>query len=229
MATLTVLQSIAFREAFLELTRQFDRATGHHTVPLFDGGIRVMERVKAGETVDLVIMAADKIDELITAGRLVAGSRTDLGISPIGVAVRDGAAKPDIGSGEAVKRALLAARTIAYSTGPSGVHLESLIEGWGIADALAGRLVQVRGEPAGAPVARGEADLGFQQVAELLPVAGIEIVGTLPPDIQKMTTFSVGLHRAAPDAATATALMRFLGSPAAAPVIRVKGMEPLCG
>ena len=227
MATLTVLQSIAFREAFLELARRFDQATGHHAVPVFDGGIQVMARIKGGETVDLVIMAADKIDELIAAQRIVAGSRTDLGVSPIGVAVRTGAAQPDIRSGEAVKHALLAAHNIAYSTGPSGVHLMNLIEQWGIADALAGRLLQVKGEPAGAAVARGDADLGFQQISELLPVAGLDIVGPLPDDIQKLTLFSIGLYVAAPQPEAAKALMMFLASPDSASVIRAKGMEPL--
>jgi molybdate transport system substrate-binding protein len=227
MATITVMQSIAFKEAFFELARQFDRATGHTTVPVITGGLDVIDRINGGEVVDLVILSAEPIDALIRAGRLVSGSRTDLGRSPIGVAVRAGAPKPDIGSGDAVKRALLAARTIAYSTGPSGVYLAGLFEKMGIAGEIAGRLKQVKGEPAGAPVARGEADIGFQQMSELLPVPGIDIVGPLPPDIQKITVFSVGLHVAAPEADAAKALVAFLASPAAAPVILAKGMQPM--
>jgi len=227
MADIKVLQSIAFKEALLVLARQFDQQTGHTTVPLIDGGIEVVNRIKGGEVVDLVILSAAPIDALIEAGKLVPGSRTDLGVSPIGVAVRAGAPWPDISSGDAVKRSLLAARAIAYSTGPSGVYLLSLLERMGIAEALAGRLIQVKGEPAGAPLARGEADLAFQQMSELLPVPGIDIVGPLPPDIQKTTVFSVGLHVAAPNREPARALAAFLAAPAAAPVIRARGMEPV--
>jgi molybdate transport system substrate-binding protein len=224
MANITVLQSIAFREAFLELAPRFDRANAHHTVAVFDGGIQVMQRVRSGEVVDLVIMSADKIDELIGAGRIVPGSRTDLGTCAVGVAVRTGAPRPDIASGDAVKHALLAAKKIAFSTGPSGVHVASLIRRWGIESQLEGRLLQVKGEPAGAPLARGEADIAFQQMSELLPVSGIDIVGPLPGDIQQITTFSIGLHVAAPEPEAARALMRFLSSPEAAPVVRAKGM-----
>jgi len=227
MATITVLQSIAFKEAFVELAAEFDRITGHTTVPVIAGGLDVSARLKAGEVVDLVILSAPPIDELIQAGRIVPGSRVDLGISPIGMAIRAGATKPDIASGEAVKRALLGARTIAYSTGPSGVYLTGLFQRMGIADELAGRLLQVKGEPAGAPVARGEADIGFQQMSELLPVPGIDIVGPLPPDIQKTTVFSVGLHVNAPNPIAARALAAFLSAPAAASIIRAKGMDPV--
>jgi len=226
MASIRVLQSIAFSAAFRELAQQFDRDTGHCSVPVITGGLQVMARLRAGEVVDAVIMAAEMIDALASEGIVAPGSRVDLGISPIGVAVPAGAPAPDIGSGEAVRRALLAARAIAYSTGPSGVHLAALIAQMGIGDALAGRLIQVRGEPAGAAVARGEADLGFQQISELLPVTGIDIVGPLPDDIQKLTVFAIGLHARAPQPQAASALMAFLGSPAAAPVVRRKGMQP---
>lgn len=227
MATITVLQSIAFKEAFAELATEFDRITGHTTVPIIAGGLEVAARLKAGEVVDLVILSAAPIDELMQAGTIVPGSRVDLGVSPIGMAVRAGALKPDIGSAEAVKRALLGARAIACSTGPSGVYLAGLFRHMGITEELAGRLTQVKGEPAGAPVARGEADIGFQQMSELLPVPGIDIVGPLPRDIQKTTVFSVGLHVAAPNPVAARALASFLAAPSAAPVIRAKGMEPV--
>ena len=225
-AEIKVMQSAAFREAYLELAPEFERATGHKAVAIFAPGIQVMSRLKGGETVDLVIMAAGAIDELIQLGKMVPGSRVDLGKSSIGVAVRAGAPKPDISSGEAVKRALLAAKSIAYSTGPSGVYLAGLIERMGIADELMPKLRQVLGEPAGAPVARGEAEMGFQQMSELLAMPGIDIVGPLQPDIQKITVFSVGLHVGAKEPAAAKALVKFLTSPAAAPVIRKKGMEP---
>lgn len=221
-----VMQSAAFKEAYLELAPQFERATGHKAVAIFAPGVQVMSRLKGGETVDLVIMAAGAIDELIALGRIVPGSRVDLGRSAVGVAVRAGAAKPDISSGDAFKRALLAAKSVAYSTGPSGVYFAGLIERMGIAAQLKPKLKQVLGEPAGAPVARGEAELAIQQVSELLPVAGIDLVGPLPPDIQKITVFSVGLHIGAKEPGAAQALVKFLASPAAAPVIRKKGMDP---
>jgi molybdate transport system substrate-binding protein len=183
-------------------------------------------RLKGGETVDVVILSASSLDELIQAGRVVPGSRVDLARSGIGVAVRSGAPKPDISSGETVKRALLNAKAIAYSTGPSGIYLASLFERMGIADQLKPKLRRVQGEPAGGVVARGEADLAFQQVSELLPVAGIDLVGPLPPDIQKITTFSAGICVGAKEPDAAKALIHFLTAPAAAPVIRKKGMEP---
>jgi molybdate transport system substrate-binding protein len=227
MAELTVLQSIAFREAFLELAPRFDQQSGHRTRAVFDGGVQVMQRLLGGEAVDLVIMSADKIDELIAAGCVVPGGRTDLAVSPMAVAVRAGAPKPDIGSSAALQRALLAARRIAYSTGPSGVHLAQLIEQWGLSPALAGRMLQVKGEPAGAALARGDADLGFQQLSELLPVAGIDIIGPMPDDAQRLTRFAIGLHRACTTPDAARALMRYLASPQAAATIREKGMLPV--
>jgi molybdate transport system substrate-binding protein len=221
-----VMQSAAFKEAYLELAPEFERATGHKLVTLWVPSVQMTNRLKGGETVDVVILSASSLDELIQAGRVVPGSRVDLARSGIGVAVRSGAPKPDISSGETVKRALLNAKAIAYSTGPSGIYLASLFERMGIADQLKPKLRRVQGEPAGGVVARGEADLAFQQVSELLPVAGIDLVGPLPPDIQKITTFSAGICVGAKEPDAAKALIHFLTAPAAAPVIRKKGMEP---
>ncbi len=225
-AEIKVLSSAAFKEAYLEIAPQFERASGHKVVTIWIPGVQVMSRIKNGETVDLVIMAAAAIEELTALGRIVPGSRVDLAKSGVGVAVRAGAPRLDISSGEAVKRALLAARSIAYSTGPSGVYLAGLFQRMGIADELKARIKQVQGEPVGAVVARGEADIGFQQVSELLPVAGIDLLGPLPADIQQITVFSAGLHVAAPEPDAARALVKFLTAPAAAPVIMKKGMEP---
>jgi molybdate transport system substrate-binding protein len=154
------------------------------------------------------------------------GSRVDLAKSGVAAAVRAGAARPDISSGEALKRAVLAAKSIVYSHGPSGVYLAGLFERMGIAEQLKPKVKLVQGEPAGAVVARGEAEIGFQQMSELLPVPGIDILGPLSADVQRITVFSAGLHvRAkAPDAAKA--LVKFITAPAAVPVIRKKGMEP---
>ena len=221
-----VMMSAAFKEAYVELVPQFERASEHKVTTIQIPSVDMMTRLKGGETVDLVIMAAASIDELIEAGKIVRGSRTDLARSGVGVAVRAGAPKPDIGSAEALKAALLAANAIAYSTGPSGVYLAGLFQRMGIADALAPKIKQVKGEPVGAVVARGDAEIGFQQVSELLPVPGITFVGPLPPEIQQITVFAAGVHTQARAPEAATALVKFLTSPAAAPVIKKTGMEP---
>jgi molybdate transport system substrate-binding protein len=224
MAAIKVMASAAFREAYLELVPEFERASGHKVTTLWVPSVQMMSRLKGGETVDLVILSAASLDELVAAG--IVANRVDLATSGIGIAVRAGAPKPDISSGEAVKRAVLAAKSVVYSTGPSGIYLAGLFERMGIAAQVKGKLKQVQGEPAGGAVARGEAEIGFQQMSELLPVPGIDIVGPLPPDIQQITAFSAGLHVAAREADAAKALVRFLTAPAAAPVIRKKGMEP---
>jgi molybdate transport system substrate-binding protein len=223
---LKVMSSMAIKEAYVELVPGFERASGHRVETAWSGTVDMMKRLKGGESVDLVIMSGASIDELTRLGKIVPGSRVDLVKSGVGVATRAGAPRPDISSGEAVKRALLAAKSIAYSTGPSGVYLADLFERMGIADALKPRIKVVKGEPIGAVVARGEAEIGFQQVSELLPVPGIDIVGPLPEDIQQITIFSAGLHTAATNVEAARALVKFLTAPAAAPVIREKGMEP---
>ncbi len=220
------MASAAFKEAYLELVPQFERTTGHKVVTIWIPSVQMMSRLKGGETVDLVIMSAASIDELIKLGRIAAGSRVDLAKSGVGVAVRAGAPKPDISSAETLKRALLAAKSIAYSTGPSGIYLAGLFQRMGIADELKARIKQVQGEPAGTVGARGEAEIGFQQMSELLPVAGIDLLGPLPADIQQITIFSSGLHVGAREPDAARALVSYFTSPAAVPVIRKKGMEP---
>ncbi len=224
MATITVMASAAFKEAYLELVPQFERASKHKVNNLWVPSVQMMSRLKGGEKVDLVILSADSLDELIKAG--IIASRTDLARSGVGMAVRAGAPKPDISSAEALKRAVLAAKSVVYSTGPSGIYLAGLFRRMGIEDQVKPKLKQVQGEPAGASVARGEAEIGFQQMSELLPVPGIDIVGPLPPDVQKITTFSVGLHARANEPDAANALVQFLTAPEAAPVIQKKGMEP---
>ena len=205
---------------------EIERVTGHKVVTIWVPSVQMMNRLKGGETVDLVIMSAASLDELVRHGMIAPGNRFNLAKSGVGVAVRAGAPKPDISSGEALKRAVLAAKSIVYSTGPSGIYIAGLFQRMGIADALKARIKQVQGEPAGAVVARGEAEIGFQQMSELLPVAGIDLVGPLPAEVQQITVFAAGLHvgARAPDAARA--LVTFLTAPTAAPVIRKKGMEP---
>ena len=225
MAEIKVMATAGFQEAYLELVPEFERATAHKVVTLWAPTVDVMSRIKNGETVDLVIMAGASLDELIKLGKIVRGSRVDIATSGIGVAVRAGAPKPDISSAEALERALLAAKSIVYSFGPSGVYLAGLFQRMGIADRLKPKLKQVKGEPTGAVVARGEAEIAFQQVCEFLPVAGIDYLGPLPPSIQIITVFAAGLHVAARQPDAASTLVRFLTAPAAAPVIRKKGMD----
>jgi molybdate transport system substrate-binding protein len=222
-----VLASAAVKEAYLELVPQFEKASGHRVVTTWSGTADIMKRIKAGENPDLVIVAANSLEELTQLGRITPGSRVDLAKSGVGVAVRAGAPRPDISSGEALKRALLSAKSIGYSSGPSGVYIASLFQRWGITEELKPRIKQVApGVNVGELIAKGEADIGFQQVSELLPVQGIQFLGPLPPDIQITTVFSGGIPVGAKDPAGAKALVKFLTAPAAAPVIRKKGMEP---
>ena len=225
-AEVKVMLSAAFKEAYVVLVPEFERSTGHKVVTIWAPTVEMMKRLKGGEIVDIVIIAADSLDELIELGKIAPDSRVDLAKSGIGVAIRAGAPKPDIGTTEAFKRTLLAAKSIAYSTGPSGVYITSLFQRLGIADELKPKVKQLQGVPIGEVVARGDAEIGFQQVGEILPVAGIELLGPLPADIQRITVFSAGLHVGAQQPDAATALVKFFTSPAAAPVIREKGMEP---
>jgi molybdate transport system substrate-binding protein len=225
-AEIRVLSSNAIKEAYLELVPQFEKQSGHKVSTTWAPTVDIMKRMAAGETFDLVIMSADGIEKLSADGKLV-GSRTDLVKSGIGVAVRKGAAKPDLSSGEAVKQALLAAKSIGYSTGPSGVYLAGLFARMGIADAIKPKVkVVTPGVPVGTLVASGEVELGFQQVSELLPVAGIDYVGPLPGDIQHISVFAGALHKGATNANGAKAWVSFLTAPAAVPVIKSKGLEP---
>ena len=222
-----VMASNAIKEAYLELVPRFEQASRHKVVTSFVGSTDIMQRMKSGESTDLVILAANSVDELIELGKVVPGSRVDLAKSGVGVAVRTGAPKPDISSGDALKRALLAAKSIAYSSGPSGAYLAGLFQRMGIADELKPKIRQTPpGAAVGDLIARGEAEIGFQQVSELLSIKGIDFLGPLPPDIQQITVFSAGVHVSATEPGAAKALVRFLTSPAAVPVIRKTGMEP---
>ncbi len=221
------ISSMATRQVLAELVAEFEQRSGDTVAIESVGGVDAAKRVQAGEAFDVVILASDAIDRLLAAGHLVAGSKVDLVHSGVAVAVRAGAAQPDIGSEDAVRRAVQAARSISYSTGPSGVALAKLFERWGIADEIAPRIVQAPpGVPVGALVARGEVELGFQQLSELLNLPGITLLGPLPPAIQITTTFSagVGVHSAQPEAVRA--LLDFMTSPQAADAKRRQGMDP---
>lgn len=191
------------------------------------GGVDAAKRVQAGEAFDGVVLASDAIDKLIASGHVLAGSRADLVRSGVAVAVPAGHPLPDISSEEALKAAILAAPTLGYSTGPSGVQLAKQFEAWGIAEHIAPRIVQAPpGVPVGALVAKGEVALGFQQLSEMLGVTGIAIVGGLPPAVEIITTFSgsVAATCARPDALQA--LLQFWQSPVCAALKQQHGMRP---
>lgn len=191
------------------------------------GGVDAARRVQAGEAFDLVVLAAEAIDRLIASGQVRPGSRLDLVHSGVAAAVRSGTPWPDLHDEAAVRSAVLAAPSIGFSTGPSGVQLLALFERWGISQALQGRLVQAPpGLPVAGLVARGEVALGFQQLSELRNVAGIDVVGPLPPAIQISTTFSVGVCSGSVQAAALPGLLRYLTSPSAAAVYRQHGLTP---
>jgi molybdate transport system substrate-binding protein len=226
-AEIKVLSSLATKEPYLELVPAFEKTTEHKVGTTWAGTVDINKRMQAGETFDLVVMSAPSLDDLIKQGKIVPGSRVDIAKSGVGVAVRTGAPKPDISSGDAVKRALLSAKSIGYSTGPSGVYLTGLFQRMGIADEIKPKLKQVApGVPVGSLIASGEAEIGFQQVSELILFPGIAFVGPLPPEIQLITVFSSGIHTGAKEPEAAKALVKFLTSPAALPALKKAGLEP---
>jgi len=191
------------------------------------GGVDAAKRVQAGEAFDLVVLAADAIDKLIATGRVIADSKADLVRSVVAIAVRADAPQPDVGSEEALRRAVLSARTLGYSTGPSGTALLKLFERWGIADTVRDRVVQAPpGVPVGQLVASGEVELGFQQFSEMASQPGIAVLGTMPPGCEIVSTFTGGLCAASRQPEAARALLAFMRSPAAADTKRRYGMEP---
>jgi molybdate transport system substrate-binding protein len=226
-----VLCSGAFKAAFEQLAPAFESASGHKVHAAWGSSVAgaqtsIPSRLERGEPVDVVIMAGEGLDRLIAAGRIAPGGRVDLVRSGIGVAVRSGAPRPDLSSTEAFTRALMAARSLAHSSSASGIYIKAMLQRLGVATALGDRIRQVEGEPVGRVVARGEAEIGFQQMSELLPVKGIDIVGPLPAELQHVTVFSAGLAAHAREPEAARSLVAYLKSPAAAPVIRQSGMEP---
>lgn len=224
---ITGISSMATRQLLAELARAFEQRSGCVIAIESVGGVDAARRVQSGEVFDVVVLAADAIDRLIASGRVVADSKVDIACSGVAVAVRAGAPRPDIGSEDAVKRAVLSARTIGYSTGPSGVQLVKLLERWGLFDTIKDRIVQAPpGVPVGVLVARGEVELGFQQLSELMHLDGVDVIGTLPPAIQILTTFSGGVCSAAAQPQSARAMLDFMASPATADAKRRQGMEP---
>ena len=221
------ISSMATRSMLAELASDFRQRHGVEVSSESVGGVDAARRVLDGEAFDLVVLASDAIDKLIAAGRVNAHSKVDLVHSGVAVAVPAGAPQPDIGSEAAVRQAVLDARTVAYSTGPSGVQLLKLFERWGIVQTLGQRLVQAPpGVPVGSLVARGEISLGFQQLSELINVDGIRVVGPLPPAIQIDTVFSAAVCSTCRQPKALRVLLEFLGSPLADEAKRRHGMVP---
>lgn len=226
-AEFTVLSSGAVREIVTELLPQFEKSSGHKAAITWSGTAKIKKQIGGGETYDLVIVGAPVIDDFIKAGKVAPGSRVDLVRSGVGVAVKAGAPKPDISSAAAVKNTLLAATSVAYSTGPSGVYVQSLFAKLGIAEQMKAKAKQtVSGTRVGDYLARGEAEIGFQQIAELMHEKGIDFLGPLPPEIQNITVFSSGIHTGAQQPDAAKAFQAFLAAPASAAVVKKNGMEP---
>lgn len=228
-----VMSSGAFTAPYLDAAPWFEKSTPHTLVSVFGastGGAAdsIPTRLARGEPADVIIVSAQALDALIAAGDVEPGSRVDLVLSPIGMAVRAGAPKPDIGTVDALVRALREADSIAYSASVSGTYLATeLFPRLGLADEIARKGKRIEGERVGAVVARGEAALGFQQVSELLPIEGIDYVGPLPDEVQRVSTFSAGVAVGARSREAASELIAFLSSPALGPVVEKYGLEQI--
>jgi molybdate transport system substrate-binding protein len=227
-----VMTSGAFTAAYLELAAEFERRTGHTVITeatsMGVGETSIPARLARGEAIDVVIIAGDALDRLIADGRVRKSTRVDLARSSIGMAVRSGTPKPDISTVAALTRTLLAAKSIAYSASVSGTYLSTeLLQRLGIADEVLPKSRRIDTERVGAVVARGEAEIGFQQLSELYPIAGLEVVGPLPPEVQRVTVFAAGIGTAAAHPEPAIDLVEFLASPEAVPIIRKSALDPV--
>jgi molybdate transport system substrate-binding protein len=221
------ISSMAMRHVLAELADAYERKSGQPVDIVAVGGVDAARRVGEGEAFDVVVLAADAIEKLVAGGRVVAGSQTDLARSGVAMAVAAGAPHPDVSTESAVRDAVLHARSIGYSTGPSGTHLVRLFERWGIADVIAPRIVQAPpGVPVGTLVSRGDVELGFQQLSELMSMPGIDVIGPLPPDIQVTTVFTAAVCTSSTRAAAARALLDFLASSETDATMHRHGMEP---
>ena len=232
-AEILVVSSGGFAAAYRTLAPEFEHETGNTLVTGWGPSMgqtvdAVPARLARNEPIDVLIMVGYALGKLVDQGKVAAASRVDLAQSGIGVVVKAGAPRPDIGTADALRRALLAAKSIAYSDSASGVYIQNeMFKRMGIAEQMAGRARMIPAEPVGAVVARGDAEIGFQQISELRPIKGIDLIGPLPPELQKVTVFSAGVMSSSREPEAARALIRFLASPAAAAAISESGMEPL--
>ena len=230
MAAIAVQCTNGVKDVVLALFPAFERTSGHKLAVTYGPAAALVKNVQAGVHADVVVVTSQAIGELAAGGKVVEASRTDLARSYIGVAVRAGAPHPDIGTTQALKQTLLAAKSVAYSRqGASGIYFPSVLERLGIAEAIKPKTIRPDGVPVGVALARGEAELGIQQISELLPVAGIEVVGPFPPEIQKVTVFSAALSTAAgeraDDANAAQALITFLAAGFTPEALEKRGLK----
>ena len=222
-----ILCTNGVKSVMVDLVPAFERTSGTKVMITWGATNSLLKDLEGGAGGDLAILTAEAIDDLMSGGRVVAGSRVDLARSGIGVAVRKGAKRPDIASPEALKRALLVAKSVAHSkSGMSGIYFPTVLARLGIADVMQAKIViPDPGTPIGEVVAKGDAEIGIQQISELLPVAGIEIVGPLPAALQKITTFSAGVLTAAKEPDAAAALLKFVAAESPR-LLQQKGLEP---
>ena len=226
-ADVDVIASTAMREVLDELVPMFERASGHKVTVTFLSGAVLPGKVREGAPADLVVTTPETIDDLVKAGKVEAGTRVDFVRSGAGVAVRAGAAKPDIATPDAFKRALLAAKTVGYSQGPSGVHFMTVLAKLGITEEVKAKgVVPPLGQRVGALVAKGDAEIGVQQITELLLIPGIDFVGPLPKELQANIVYATATPANAKERQAAAALVKFLSSEPALPVIKKMGLEP---
>lgn len=224
------VSSMATGRALAELAETYQRRSRQRVTVETIGGVEAARRAQAGEPLDFVVLAAEALGKLMTAGSVDPARRIDFARSGIAIAVEAGASRPDVSSESAVRDAVLQARSIGYSTGPSGDYVVKLFERWGIAGAIAGRIVQAPpGVPVGTLIVRGDVELGFQQRSELMHLPGIDIVGPLPPEIQLVTVFAAAVCTASTQPEAAMALLGFLASTSADAVKRRHGLEPARG
>jgi molybdate transport system substrate-binding protein len=232
-AEVRVMISGGLTAAYKALVPEFERLTGHKVLTAYGPSMgttvnAIPVRLERGEPADVLIMVGYALGDLVKQGKVIADSRVDLVRSPIGVAVKAGAPKPDISSTDSLKRALLAAKSIAYSDSASGVYVSTeMFEKLGIANEMKDKAAKIPATPVGEIVARGDAEIGFQQISELLPVQGIDIVGPSPDALQKITVFSAGIATVSKEPEAGKALIKFLASPAVRATILKSGMEPI--
>jgi molybdate transport system substrate-binding protein len=234
-AEVHVMISGGLSAAYNALVPEFEKATGHKVVtargPSMGTTVNAIPmRLDRGEAADVLILVGYALDDLIKKGKAVAGSRVDLVNSKIGVAVKAGSSKPDISSADALKRALLAAKTVAYSDSASGVYISTeMFQNLGIVDEMKDKAKKIPATPVAEIVAKGEAEIGMQQISELKAVSGVDIVGPLPESLQKVTVFSAGIATGSKEPEAGKALIKFLASPAARKTIVDSGLEPIEG
>jgi molybdate transport system substrate-binding protein len=225
-AEIVVLTNLGVVSAVRDLAPAFERASGHKVIVSFELGNAMMQKINSNAPADLVTQTPDVVDSLIKQGKVV-GERVDFARAGIGVAVKAGAPKPDIGSADAFKRSMLAAKSIAYSrAGASGVYVANLMERLGIADQVKDKVKLVDGVPVAELVAKGDVEIGMQQINVILPVAGIDYVGPLPAELQGYVVFGAGILAISKAPEAARAMAQFMAAPEAAPLIRKSGMEP---